>query len=119
MLYRTRPIARLRSATRSRENTNVEQDPPTTEPQPPLGLAPEDYYFDGPYLVFTAAYHLKRGSCLRIRVPALPLSGKACHGGLTRCNQSELQRPLNGAKFLAGWAHPGSAITPDLRIRAA
>lgn len=23
----------------------------------------EDSYFDGPYLVFTAAYHLKRGYC--------------------------------------------------------
>lgn len=23
----------------------------------------EDFYFDGPYLVFTAAYHLKRGYC--------------------------------------------------------
>jgi len=30
-------------------------------PTPPL--APEDFYFDGPNLVFTAAYHLKRGSC--------------------------------------------------------
>jgi hypothetical protein len=26
-------------------------------------LDPEDYYFDGPYMVFTAAYHLKRGEC--------------------------------------------------------
>jgi len=26
-------------------------------------LAPEDFYMDGPYLVFTAAYHLKRGTC--------------------------------------------------------
>ena len=26
-------------------------------------LAPEDFYMDGPYLVFTAAYHLKRGYC--------------------------------------------------------
>ena len=26
-------------------------------------LSAEDYYFDGPYLVFTAAYHLKRGHC--------------------------------------------------------
>jgi len=26
-------------------------------------LAPEDYYFDGPLIVFTAAYHLKRGFC--------------------------------------------------------
>ena len=33
----------------------VEQKPPPLEP--------EDYYFDGPYLVFTAVYHLKRGSC--------------------------------------------------------
>jgi hypothetical protein len=23
----------------------------------------EDYYYDGPYLVFTARYHLKRGTC--------------------------------------------------------
>jgi len=27
------------------------------------GLAPEDFYYEGPYLVFTAAYHLKRGYC--------------------------------------------------------
>ena len=26
-------------------------------------LAAEDFYYDGPYLVFTAAYHLKRGYC--------------------------------------------------------
>ncbi len=26
-------------------------------------LAPEDYYFEGPYIIFTAAYHLKRGYC--------------------------------------------------------
>jgi hypothetical protein len=32
-------------------------------PAPPPALAPEDYYFEGPNLVFTAAYHLKRGSC--------------------------------------------------------
>jgi hypothetical protein len=30
----------------------------TTQP-----LAPEDFYYDGLYLVFTAAYHLKRGYC--------------------------------------------------------
>jgi hypothetical protein len=26
-------------------------------------LAPEDYYMEGQNLVFTAAYHLKRGYC--------------------------------------------------------
>ncbi|MFZ1939651.1 MAG: DUF5522 domain-containing protein [Terracidiphilus sp.] len=31
-------------------------------PEPP-SLEPEDYYYEGSCLVFTAAYHLKRGSC--------------------------------------------------------
>jgi hypothetical protein len=35
---------------------------PETAPQT-QELAPEDSYYDGPYLVFTAAYHLKRGYC--------------------------------------------------------
>jgi hypothetical protein len=26
-------------------------------------LLPEDFYMEGPYLVFTAAYHLRRGHC--------------------------------------------------------
>jgi hypothetical protein len=26
-------------------------------------LRDEDFYYEGPYLVFTAAYHLKRGYC--------------------------------------------------------
>jgi Family of unknown function (DUF5522) len=26
-------------------------------------LRPEDFYMEGPYLVFTGAYHLRRGSC--------------------------------------------------------
>jgi hypothetical protein len=32
-------------------------------PSPAPVLEPEDYYFDGPLMVFTAAYHLKRGAC--------------------------------------------------------
>jgi hypothetical protein len=26
-------------------------------------LLPEDFYYEGPYLVFTSVYHLKRGFC--------------------------------------------------------
>ena len=37
----------------------MESKPPAAPP----ALLPEDYYFEGPYMVFTAAYHLKRGSC--------------------------------------------------------
>jgi len=29
----------------------------------PPRLEPEDYYMEGPYMVFTAAWHLKRGYC--------------------------------------------------------
>jgi Family of unknown function (DUF5522) len=32
-------------------------------PQEVPALEPEDYYFEGPNMVFTAAYLLKRGSC--------------------------------------------------------
>ena len=28
-------------------------------------LEPEEFYFDGPFMVFTAAYHLKRGFCCK------------------------------------------------------
>jgi hypothetical protein len=45
------------------ENSQMEDRPSNAAPLPPPGLKPEDYYFEGPYLVFTAAYHLKRGSC--------------------------------------------------------
>ncbi|MFP5233267.1 MAG: DUF5522 domain-containing protein [Acidobacteriota bacterium] len=30
---------------------------------PGTPLLPEDFYMEGPYLVFTAAYHLRRGFC--------------------------------------------------------
>ncbi len=33
----------------------AQREPPT--------LSPEDYYFEGQFMVFTAAYHLKRGYC--------------------------------------------------------
>lgn len=35
---------------------------PAEDPTAPL-LAAEDFYYEGPYLVFTAAYLLKRGYC--------------------------------------------------------
>jgi hypothetical protein len=36
-------------------------EPGATQPLPELEA--EDCYLDGPYLVFTAAFHLKRGFC--------------------------------------------------------
>ncbi|HEY0786599.1 MAG TPA: DUF5522 domain-containing protein [Acidobacteriaceae bacterium] len=39
-----------------------EQAPDTGGPDDE-GLEGEDFYMDGPYMVFTAAYHLKRGYC--------------------------------------------------------
>jgi len=37
--------------------------PDDSHPADPQELAPEDFYFEGPFLVFTAAFHLKRGFC--------------------------------------------------------
>jgi len=39
-------------------------EPAKAKPQPTAGeLAPEDFYYEGPYLVFTEVYHRKRGYC--------------------------------------------------------
>jgi hypothetical protein len=44
---------------------NLDANPPEEQKANPPGqeLEPEDFYYEGPYLVFTAAYHLKRGYC--------------------------------------------------------
>ena len=38
-------------------------DRDSAAPKTPPALAPEDYYMENGLMVFTAAYHLKRGSC--------------------------------------------------------
>ena len=41
-------------------------------------LSPEDFYYEGPYLVFTEVYHLKRGYC--------------CNSGCRHCPYSKQER---------------------------
>lgn len=41
----------------------VPNAPDATADPVPGELLPEDFYYEGPYLVFTAVYHLKRGFC--------------------------------------------------------
>jgi hypothetical protein len=43
--------------------TDESKPDPASQTGAPASLAPEDFYYEGPYLVFTAAYHLKRGYC--------------------------------------------------------
>jgi hypothetical protein len=41
-----------------------DESSPAKPPLEPAALQPgEDFYYDGPYMVFTAQYHLKRGTC--------------------------------------------------------
>ena len=40
----------------------MDEDESQAGPQTPA-LEVEDFYMEGPYMVFTAAYHLKRGYC--------------------------------------------------------
>jgi hypothetical protein len=37
--------------------------PNPEEPAPTLTPEPGEFYYEGPYLVFTEAYHLRRGYC--------------------------------------------------------
>ena len=45
------------------------------ERQGPEELEPEDFYFEGPYVVFTSAYHLKRGYCCNSDCRHCPYKG--------------------------------------------
>ncbi len=47
------------------ESNKLGFDPGTdeTRAEAPAALSAEDFYYEGEYLVFTAAYHLKRGYC--------------------------------------------------------
>jgi hypothetical protein len=44
-------------------NGSMEEKPNRGEAQPVPALEEGDYYLEGPNLVFTAGYHLKRGYC--------------------------------------------------------
>ena len=46
---------------------NRSMDTPPTNPEPRKAPIPEpgDFYWDGPYIVFTEAYHLRRGWCCK------------------------------------------------------
>jgi hypothetical protein len=67
-------------------------DPKPAAPKTPPALAPEDYYYEGPYLVFTAAYHLKRGYC--------------CGSGCRHC-------PYRGADAAADATPPAAPLDED------
>lgn len=41
----------------------MSQDPPREPESKVLPLTREDYYYEGDAIVFTAAFHLKRGYC--------------------------------------------------------
>ncbi|MGB6692022.1 MAG: DUF5522 domain-containing protein [Terracidiphilus sp.] len=61
------------------ENRRMDgKSPAVSKPLP--ALAPEDYYFEGPYMVFTAAYHLKRGYCCGSGCRHCPYGGDAEEG---------------------------------------
>jgi hypothetical protein len=41
----------------------LDESPVPDPEEAPEPLRSEDFYMEGPYLVFTAAYHLRRGHC--------------------------------------------------------
>jgi hypothetical protein len=61
----------------------AEMDSNPPKPAPGNSFEDEDCYQDGPYLVFTEAYHLKRGYC--------------CHSGCRHCPWKDKESPLPGS----------------------
>jgi hypothetical protein len=56
--------------------TNMPHEPPEPHEPPqsgePLALQPADFYLEGGRMVFTAAYHLRRGYCCGSRCRHCP-----------------------------------------------
>lgn len=46
----------------------------------PVPLSEEDYYLEGGFTVFTAAYHLKRGYCCGSGCRHCPYQQQSCDG---------------------------------------
>jgi len=63
------------------------------------GLAPEDYYLENGLLVFTAAYHLKRGYCCGSGCRHCPYE----HANVRDAKSAPAQRP----------EEPADAAEPD------
>ena len=55
-----------------------------SQPDPDATLIPEsgEFYYDGPYIVFTEAYHLRRGWC--------------CQSGCRHCPYGFEKQPATG-----------------------
>jgi len=47
----------------SSSTPNPEQPQPASDRAKPLTPLEGEFYFEGPYMVFTEAYHLRRGYC--------------------------------------------------------
>jgi hypothetical protein len=56
-------------------------------PNPQPALAPEDYYIENGYTVFTGAYHLKRGTCCGSGCRHCPWNHENVSGARRAANQ--------------------------------
>jgi hypothetical protein len=68
-----------------------------SDAETPIGLAPEDFYLEGGTIVFTEAYHLKRGDC--------------CGSGCRHCPYEH--RKVPGAAKNQRAEGPEDAAAPD------
>ena len=75
----------VRGGAQIRDNGDMDATPRDGAPL----LEPEDYYMEGPYMVFTAAYHLKRGYCCGAGCRHCPYG----HANVPRVSATEDQRP--------------------------
>jgi Family of unknown function (DUF5522) len=57
------------------EPVKLDDSSKKTKESPREELRSEDFYYEGPYLVFTAAYHLKRGYCCNSSCRHCPYKG--------------------------------------------
>jgi len=79
----------MSESARERSSNERSEEPCSTPSITPAPLESEDFYYENGLMVFTAAYHLKRGSCCNSGCRHCPFrgssvgaeAGRLCGGG--------------------------------------
>ncbi|MGA2649780.1 MAG: DUF5522 domain-containing protein [Terracidiphilus sp.] len=75
----------------------MDREHPAASPR----LESEDYYFEGELMVFTAAYHLKRGSCCKSGCRHCPYGFRGQAARNSECSCTEKKSEINNTESIS------------------
>jgi hypothetical protein len=89
----------------------VPESPGVQKPEPRPLVEGEDFYREGPYVVFTAAYHLRRGSCCGSGCRHCPWRGSGRTGSCEAVSGGAVSGGTVSGEAVSGEAVSGEAVS--------